>query len=351
MRADRVYRKYFLSCIGLLFFAFAVIAAFNSYFDPLMIFGSVRAGNRFVPVIDTRLQKTNRLYHGAGKYDALLLGSSRAEQFRQEDFLPHRLFNYAVPSFSPVEAGDYLDFFLRKNGSGKVFVFLGLDFYGSNAIAHEHAKPLRSYIESAMDPLQAFSPYLGRNALKYSFKMLRGKKEDFKYDRVTTDKATRFLAPEESDKHLNKHLELYARTHYGDYRYNRDYPAILRQLKGNHPGVEFVVFTTPVTRELFALLVKCGRLPDYERWLRDIVSVFGSAYNFMYVNRFTMDRSNFMDAHHLYPERATPLIRIMSGRQLPEDEGVGVLLTADNMDAKIDAMIKQSLHYVQEAKP
>lgn len=240
-----------------------------------------------------------------------------------------------MPSFYPDEAGDYLDFFLRKNGNGKVVVFLGLDFYGSNAIAHEHAKPLRTYIASAVDQLQAFSSYLGRNALKYSFKMLRGKKEVFKYDRVTIDKATQVLTPEESAEHLKKHLELYARTHYGDYRYNRDYATILRQLREKHPGVEFVVFTTPVTSELFALLVKCGRLPDYERWLRDIVGVFGSAYNFMYVNRFTMDRSNFMDAHHLYPERATPLIRIMNGRQLPEDERLGVLLTADNLDSRI----------------
>lgn len=83
MRADKVYRKYFLSCIGLLFSVFAMTAAFNSYFDPLLLSGSVCPGNRFVPVIDTRLQKTNRLYHGGERYDALLLGSSRAEQFRQ----------------------------------------------------------------------------------------------------------------------------------------------------------------------------------------------------------------------------------------------------------------------------
>ncbi len=350
MRANKVYRKFFLSCIGLLFSVFAAIATFNGYFDPLMIFSSVHPGNRYVPVIDTRVQKTNRLYHGNEKYDALLLGSSRAEQFRQQDFLPYRLFNYALPSLYPDEAGEYLDFFLKKNGNGRVVVFLGLDFYGSNAITHEHAKPPGYYHASVVDPFQTVSPYIGRNALKYSFKMLRGKKEVFKYDRVTIDKVTQFMGQEESDRQLNKQLDLYAKTIYGDYRYNRDYYTILRQLKEGHPNVEFVVFTTPVTSELFALLVKSGRLPDYDRWLRDIVRAFGRAYNFMYVNRFTMDRRNFMDAHHLYPERATPLMRIMTGRQTPEDEGIGVLLTAGNLDAQIDATIKQSLH-IQETMP
>lgn len=190
----------------------ALVAAVNIYFDPLMCFGTLRHANRIVPDIDARLQKTNHLLYGVESYDALLLGSSRVEQFRQQDFAPIKTFNYAVPSFYPDEAAEYLDLFLRKNKRKINTVFLGLDFYGSNAHAHEHAKPPQHYSKTSQSPFYRGKTLLCRDTLKYSFRMTRKKKELFRYDRKTLDKITQVLGTRESEELVRKNLDVYEST-------------------------------------------------------------------------------------------------------------------------------------------
>lgn len=346
---SRAYRTSLLAFITSLAVLFALTAAFNIYFDPLLCFRTVRPANRIVPVVDTRLQKTNRLLEADGGYDALLIGSSRVEQFRQQDFAPLRVFNYAFPSFYPDEAEQYLDLFLRTNNKRPVVVFLGLDFYGSNARSHEHAKPPNHYIETCSSPFYAFKASLNRDTLKYSYRMISGKQEMFSYNRQTLDKITQVLPPHKSDELLKKHLDLYKHSFYGDYSYNENYANIIRRLKDNHQDIRFVVFTTPVTTDLFAVLVRSGRLPDYERWLKDIVDTFGNVYSFMVIDRLTTERRNFLDAHHLYPERTAPLARIISERLVTGDEDIGRLVTKQNLSAHI-ALIREQAHRLTQEK-
>jgi hypothetical protein len=99
---------------------------------------------------------------------------------------------------------------------------------------------------------------------------------------------------------------------------------------------------------LFALLVRSGRLPDYERWIKDIVDVFGSVYNFAVIDRLTLERRNFLDAHHLYPERTAPLARIISSRSLPEDRDVGQFITAGTIEFHIAAVREQARLLMRE---
>lgn len=351
MSKNKVYRTYLLTFIISLSGLMVLVAVVNIYFDPLMCFGSLRPANRIVPDIDARLQKTNHLLYGVESYDAVLLGSSRVEQFRQQDFAPMKTFNYAAPSFYPDEAAEYIDLFLRKNKRKTDTVFLGLDFYGSNARAHEHAKPPQHYSKTSQSPFYRGKTSLCRDTLKYSFRMTRKKKEQFRYDRKTLDKITQVLGTHESEELARKNLDIYESTFYGDYCYNEDYAAILRRLKARHPDLRFVVFTTPVSADLFALLVRSGRLPDYERWIKDIVDVFGSVYNFAVIDRLTTERRNFLDAHHLYPERTAPLARIISGKALQEDEGIGQLVTTRNLAFQIAAVREQARQLTQAKQP
>jgi len=71
-------------------------------------------------------------------------------------------------------------------------------------------------------------------------------------------------------------------------------------------------------------MVRQGRYPDYERWLRDAVSVFGTVTNFMTVNCVTSDMSNYYDADHLYPVAARFVSRRLcglDGMKIPADFG------------------------------
>jgi hypothetical protein len=126
--ADKKYRKHFLATVTILVCLLMFAAIPNIYYDPLCRFLLFPATSRPVPVIDPRLQKTNHLLHGPANYSALVLGSSRVEQFRQQDFAPLKTFNYAVFSFYPDEASEYLDFFIKNNPVKLDTVFLGLDF-------------------------------------------------------------------------------------------------------------------------------------------------------------------------------------------------------------------------------
>jgi hypothetical protein len=178
--------------------------------------------------------------------------------------------------------------------------------------------------------------------------MARDQRDVFMYDQQTLDKLTQKQGPAESDKLLKRQLELYQQTFYGNYLYSNSYAAILKKLKAEHPGLHFVIFTTPVSKELFKLLVNSGRLPDYEHWIKDIVETFGAVYNFMIIDKLTKDQHNFLDAHHLYPEKAAPLVRIISGRPLPEDNGIGSLITPQNLESHLLEVREMAKKITQE---
>ncbi|HEY3307938.1 MAG TPA: hypothetical protein VGJ93_05750 [Desulfuromonadaceae bacterium] len=348
---NKNYRLIFVANVTALACLYLATFMINAFYDPLCCFLLFPSANRPVPVVDSRLQKTNHLVHGPANHSALLLGSSRAEQLRQQDFTPLRTFNYAAPSFYPDEASEYLDFFIKKNSVKPTTVFLGLDFYGSNLLMHEHAKPPRHYIETCSYPLGAFKTAVSHDTLKYSLRVAKGKRDMFMYDPLTLDKLTIVQGAAESDKLLRRQLEVYRKEFYGDYRYNENYAATLRKLKDGHPDLQFVVFTTPVSKQLFKLLVASGRIPDYERWLKDVVDIFGSVYNFMIIDPLTSNQGNFLDAHHLYPERSAPVARIVSGHPQPQDKGIGRLVTTRNISAHIAEVRAQVKQLTQEKQP
>jgi hypothetical protein len=132
----------------------------------------------------------------------------------------------------------------------------------------------------------------------------------------------------------------FAETFYGDYVYNPDYRRLLREVKERHSQVRFVVFTTPETAQLFKVLVSKGRMGDYERWLQDIIDVFGGVYNFMLPTSFTMNRDNFFDAQHLYPEKATPIVRRIMGESEQRGAEIGYLLTQKTIKVHLDKVHK-----------
>ena len=339
MFKDSHYKKWLI--LFLAFLAWLVVGsmAIVYYFDPLCCTGTIRKHNRIIPVIDARLQKTNMLLRSNNNYDALLIGSSRPEQFRQEDFLPLHVFNYSAPSMYPDEFEEYIDLFLQNNKKKTKIIFLGLDFYGTNLKMYKHVRPPSFYIKSCSSPL-TWRNLLSIDSLKYALRMARGKNDRFNYDRITIDKLTGKISRKESERVFRGDLAGFAETFYGDYVYNPDYRRLLREVKERHSQVRFVVFTTPETAQLFKVLVSKGRMGDYERWLQDIIDVFGGVYNFMLPTSFTMNRDNFFDAQHLYPEKATPIVRRIMGESEQRGAEIGYLLTQKTIKVHLDKVHK-----------
>lgn len=300
-----------------------------------MLSGVFHPKNRLVPVIDARLQKTNHFLHYKNSYDALLIGSSRVEQFRQKDFKPLNIFNYGLPSIYPDEYVNYIKFFLENNKQTSPIIFLGFDFYGSNGKNYDHAKASEYYFERCTSLVNFPKILFSLDTLNYARKMSKTQKDVFIYDRLSLDKISSHLEAKTSASLLEKQLENYSTTFYGNYEYNKNYKEILQSIKAQTSGCKLIVFTTPETNDLFRVLLQKGLFIQYENWLKDLVTVFGGVYNFMQPSNFAGNHDNFIDAHHLYPEKTEAITHLITGNGTDNVEFTDYYLTNKNITQRL----------------
>jgi hypothetical protein len=146
---------------------------------------------------------------------------------------------------------------------------------------------------------------------------------------------------------MEEHRELvqkdlaHFRKLYGDYAYDESLPSLWKQLKSENPGTKFVIFTTPISAALFGELVKAGRLPELERWLRDAVEAFGEVTDFMGVNSITIQDQRYQDASHFYPATGDLIARRLSGSD-DVSKDFGIRVTAANLNMHIVQLRKQA---------
>jgi hypothetical protein len=102
------------------------------------------------------------------------------------------------------------------------------------------------------------------------------------------------------------------------------------------------VFTTPVSSVLFQMLIEKGRYPDYCRWLKDLVNVFGNVYHFMDINSITREPANFQDENHLNSQVAgTMFDLIINGPKDRSPSDFGIILNNENIQDYLDDLRKE----------
>ena len=142
---------------------------------------------------------------------------------------------------------------------------------------------------------------------------------------------------------INHQTGLYGNLVYGKgYHYNTKMRDYFETIKKENPDTRFIIFTTPISVDLFKMLVQSGKLPDYQRWLTMLVDVFGEAYDFMGVNSITEDPMIYTDLHHFYPQFGTLIADRVTGvpnSALPKD--FGILLNKQNLKTHFDDIEKQ----------
>ena len=106
-----------------------------------------------------------------------------------------------------------------------------------------------------------------------------------------------------------------------------------------------MVYTTPVSEPYFCAMVKENRLPEYERWLRDLVDVYGQVWHFEYLHSVARDYGNtFCDAHHFYPWVGALMAHKVTGEpdpRIPPD--FGVLLDRSNIEQRLADIRRDAL--------
>lgn len=339
-------RRYLALLLGAALLGGGLIAGLNALVDPWWFFAQANPFNRVQEDIDERAQKTNWLAARAGSFDAVLIGSSRSTYIAQGDFAPAlRLFNYAVNAMTPREYQPYLDHFAAVNGRPKA-VYLGVDLFASRAKPVFAAAPPSFYLARAGDPRYLAGSLLSLATAGYSLRSVQASlglapsRKPERYDRANLRYFGRPITAAMRDRNLLRSLEQYRTQVYGpDFVYDAGLPEVWARLRDAYRDARIVVFTTPESAPLFALMVRMGRFPDYERWLSDLVGAFGEVWDFMGPNSVTGDPTNYLDAHHFTPEVGRLIVARVNGAEPPPGRAdFGVRVTPANLAAHLERM-------------
>ncbi|MCM3791569.1 hypothetical protein M3221_24930 [Domibacillus indicus] len=329
-------RRFLAIFFSLFFLALVPLAALNYLIDPLWTFSPKHAWNDRQDVINERQQKTNRIYFQPFLYDTILLGSSRSTYVDQHEFKSMKVYNYSVSNMSIREYDTFLAFAEKHSEQPIQRVILGVDFFKSSVQESSQPYSLTNYEKQFEDPLYRFKNLLSLDTLKYSLKDARMSiTNEVSLERVYNRENVadaKEISQKEREEQTAQKINRFKQEFYGShYVYNPRYKEYLTIFNKRHPNVEKIVYTTPISMELFDALVETGHLKDYEQWLRDLVDVYGGVYNFMYPNEVTNDLNNYFDGHHFYPETGTKIAkRIDAG---PDAESsFGVYVTKENID-------------------
>ena len=329
----------------------ALFAFFNYTIDPLWTFCHSNRWNNAQPGFDERQLKTNRAYFcGLEQYDALLLGSSRVTYINQHDFKTMKVFNYAGVSMYPVEYKGWIDQAKKIKGGPFKTIIIGADFWGSNAgpFAQQQMNNTPSpshYLDVTKSFFYRYKMLFTMDTLDRSIESIEHTKHpgttDYNRDNV---KSTIKVSEARKQSAINTQISLYRNRFYGNgYRYNTKIRQYLETLKKENPNTRFLIFTTPITAELFKILVESGNLPDYNRWITQLVETFGEVYHFMGVNSITSYRDNYADLHHFYPYIGTLIADRLTGIQnsaLPDD--FGILVNRENLKSHLEKIRRQA---------
>jgi hypothetical protein len=129
------------------------------------------------------------------------------------------------------------------------------------------------------------------------------------------------------------------------YAYREGLKQLLTDLRDSNKGSRLLVYTTPVSEPYFCVMVKENRLPDYERWLREMVEVFGQVWHFEYLHSTARDYENtFSDGHHFYPWVGTFIAHKLTGEPdpgIPSD--FGILLDRANIEEWLITLRRDAL--------
>jgi len=333
MNAQKWVKNWFLSFTVLIL----LLLGINFSVDPFWVYKHENILNQVQKPFNERQQKTNYIYFNGFPYDSLLLGSSRTTYINQNNFKNMNVYNYGLSYATPFEFKSYIDFVKERSGKELKYILLGMDFFGTN----DKLRLLNKDVEKYVKPMKGFC-YKCKNLLnldttKGSFKnifySIKGASRLY-YDRHNIKyrpalSTVKRLA--KYNKNIIRKTSTFTNTRYVYSEYYKD---TVQKIKNSNKETVFIVFTTPVTDGLLLSILKQeGRMKDYERWLHDLVSVFGSVHHFMDLNDISKNHLNYFDSEHFYPKVGTILAHQLT-RKHENNNTINseIILTKDNID-------------------
>lgn len=330
-------KKWIVIVLGLSII-FAILIGLGNYFiDPLWTFSHSNMLNSKQAGFDERQQKTNYILNrGLYDYDGLLLGSSRATFVNQKDFINMNIFNYSSNSMYPQEYKEYIDFFKKIKGTEPKYIILALDFFGTMVPKNTKFEQPKFYINNAESNLYKYKMIFSIDTFKKAItNILYSINGNSMYYNRNNIKYQLKVSEEERLKRYSENIKLHTfLLSNTNYIYNENYMNILKIIKNDNPNTKFLVYTSAITSNLLVSeLTQDQRINDYERWLRELVTVFGEINHFMDINSITRNLQNYPDDDHAYPNILKYIANKLSyfeSEDIPKD--FGKLITKENIN-------------------
>ncbi len=317
------------------------VMAVNWLVDPLWCFNHPVPAGRWQAMFNDRVQKANILVFKRPRVEALLLGSSRV-MYTDPALWGKDGFNYAVNTMVPAEYAPALRNVRRTVGMPDRIV-AGFDFLGAS-IRREQEAASRSvdtqrHVDEATSPLYRVKCLLDYNVFRNAVKNVFRKGFEEKDGTIRYDGGPRpvlhlaFVNPSSSARRefLADNLQIYGRS-CASFLYDGGPREKLEEFRAEAGDAMIFPFTTPVGTPFLRIIAETpGLLDDYERWIRDLVRVFGRVWNFMYVNSVASDPYLYKEPSHFGPQVSEWIAaRILGSGYFPPD--FGVLVTRKNVD-------------------
>ena len=330
---------------------FSLVAGINYYIDPLWSFNHTNKFNTKQLHFNERQQKANNVFfNGLNNYDGVLFGSSRTTFINQNDFYNMNIYNYAMDSMYPFEYEEYLNLAKKSKGGEFKYVIIGADFYNSMERKIKRFENPIHYIDNTKSFLYRYKMLLSTDALKKSIKNIKINftKNSSKYYTRSNIKNRPKVSEKQRLEGYTKNLKRHTESFVGDnYKSNPEYIKILKRLKKENPNTKFIIFTSPITADLLVSVIKNGKkIDEFEKWLNEIIEVFGEVNHFMTINTITTNLQNYPDDDHYYPHIAKLLANKLSfkgNKDIPKD--FGIILDKTNVDEYMSIFKQQLKNY------
>lgn len=306
------YKKYTFLSLFVAFLILLPILIVNFLIDPQWVFGKSFLVAKYKNTFNERAQKTNYLYFNNIKFDTLIIGSSRSSNINRDDNFG-KIYNYSMSSMDIKEYPGFIENAKYLNKTKTKNILIGLDFF---AYLNEQqiSKMPEDYLKEAQSSFYRIKTLFSIDNFKKSRKNMKLKEPI--YERVYDEDYEIFISKKDENtakKDIKQSAISFKERFYDKPNLAKEYKKTLLKIKQNNKNIKIRIFTTPISKELFLVILNNENLyKHYENWLREIIDVFEVVDHFMYLSSLNKySEKNFYDSHHLYPSSTKEILQIL----------------------------------------
>lgn len=284
------------------------VASLNYIIDP---FGSRNwlVNKEYKPIVHERSEKYNYIFHESNihKYNCLILGSSRVMSILPFPKSNEICYNFGIHVANNPEKLFILQEWLKR--APLKTVYLGNELYNF------HAQALPLYLNPSKFTHGSEGNYLSISTLLISFKALSNQLSKQSQTYFTNDGTIRYSAKEKAIRlntydHSHAYFQkLSIQTMKNDYLnqpfvYDQKALIPLKQLKVlcDQNKVKLYPFITPAYSDIHSSFQNTPKLAAAsQRFRADLISTFGTIYDFETNHSFNANPKNFYDPIHYRP--------------------------------------------------